>query len=349
MFKKQFEQREQCKREIDTNDMKQLFVIGNGFDIHHKIPSSYKMYRDWLEEHDSELLESLRCYYDVDDGEWWSQFEIKLGHPDMVDYIDKTSFENEPDYGSDDFRDRDYYAGQFAAEAEIGTLVADIKETFTDWVGSLPAPNSDKKIKLDKDDAFFINFNYTDTLQTLYNVKATDILFIHGNVGNGTELILGHNRPYDEIDSEFAPEIPVPPDGLSDEELAEWCDVMADSGENYIHLSVREEVVSQIHRLRKDTEGIIKVNKKSFESLKDVKIIHVYGLSFSPVDVPYLDKIVSEVNAATTKWIVSWYEDEDKMKAKRFFQQKGINAELVSYIKLNDILLIKQSELKFEE
>lgn len=329
--------------------MKQLYIIGNGFDIHHSIPSSYKNYRDWLEENDEDIIERLRNYYDVDEDEWWNEFELELGHADMADYIEETAFENEPDYGSDNFRDRDYHAGQIAAEDEIGSLVADIKETFTDWVGSLPAPNSDKKIKLDKDDAFFINFNYTDTLQTLYNVKATDILFIHGNVGNGTELILGHNRPYDEIDSEFAPEIPVPPDGLSDEELAEWYDVMADSGENYIHQSVREEVVSQIHRLRKDTEGIIKVNKKSFESLKDVETVHIYGLSFSPVDVPYLDEIVREVNTATTKWIVSWYKDEDRKKAECFFKQKGINAELVNYIKLNDILQVKQAELKFEE
>ena len=125
--------------------------------------------------------------------------------------------------------------------------------------------------------------------------------------------------------------------------------VMADSGENYIHQSVREEVVSQIHRLRKDTEGIIKVNKKSFESLKDVETVHIYGLSFSPVDVPYLDEIVSEVNTATTKWIVSWYKDEDRKKAECFLKQKGINAELVNYIKLNDILQVKQAELKFEE
>lgn len=68
-------------------------------------------------------------------------------------------------------------------------------------MSSLPTPNSDQKISLDKKDAFFINFSYTDTLQTLYyNVKPNDILFIHGNVGLRTELILGHNRPYDEIE-----------------------------------------------------------------------------------------------------------------------------------------------------
>lgn len=329
--------------------MKQLYIIGNGFDIHHGIPSRYSNYREWLEENDSDLIERLRNYYDVDEKEWWNQFELELGHPDMADYIDNTAFENEPDYGSDDFRDRDYHAGEFQAEDEIGSLVVDIKGTFTEWVGSLPAPNSDKKINLDKEDSFFINFNYTDTLQTLYNVKPTDILFIHGNVGEGTELILGHNRPYDEIDSEFAPEIPTPPDELSDEDLAEWYEDMADSGEDYIHQSVRGEVVSQIHNLRKDTEKIIKANKETFEALKDVQTVHIFGLSFSPVDEPYLDEVVRRVNVAKTNWVVSYYSDDDKENAELFFGSKGIKNEFVNYVKLDDLLLVKQAELVFEE
>ena len=325
--------------------MKQLYIIGNGFDIHHGIPSRYSNYRDWLEENDADLIGRLRNYCDVDDKEWWNQFELELGHPDMAEYIDETAFKNEPNYGSDEFRDRDYYAGQIMAEDEIGTLVADIKGTFTDWVGSLPAPKSDKKIQLDKDDAFFINFNYTDTLQTLYDVKPADILFIHGNVGLGTRLVLGHNRASDELDAEFAPEIPTPPNDLSNAELAEWYDEMADSGEDYIHQSVREEVVSQIHSLRKDTENIIKANRKTFEALNDVQTIYIYGLSFSPVDEPYLDEVASKVNALTTKWVVSYYSEEDKENAERFFGLKGIKKDSVSFVKLGDLQVVKQPEL----
>ncbi len=329
--------------------MKTLYLIGNGFDIHHSIPSRYSNYQNWLEENDADLLERLRNYYDVDDKEWWKQFELELGHPDMAEYIEETAFENQPDYGSDDFRDRDYHAGEFAAEDEIGSLVAEIKNTFTGWVASLPAPRSDKKITLDKSDAFFINFNYTDTLQTLYNVKPESILFIHGNVGMGSDLVLGHNRDYEELENEFAPEIPTPPDDLEDEELAEWYDENADAGEDYIHQSVRGEVVSQILRLGKDTEGIIKRNKKTFESLKDVETIHIYGLSFSPVDMPYLDEVVSAINKTKTQWAVSYYSEEDKESAEAFFKKCGIKEDFVSYVKLNDLLLVKQGELDFEE
>jgi len=94
---------------------------------------------------------------------------------------------------------------------------------------------------------------------------------------------------------------------------------MADANENYIHKSVRGEVVSQIHRFRKDTENSIKVNKKTIEKLKGVETVHIYGLSFSPVDVPYMNEIASKVNTATTKWKVNFYSDEDKEKAVFIF------------------------------
>ena len=162
----------------------------------------------------------------------------------------------------------------------------------------------------------------------------------------GTELVLGHNRPYSELEAEFAPELPEPPDDLDGIELAEWYDENSDNGEDYIHQSVRGEVASQIHNLRKDTENIIKMNKKTFEALKNVEQVYIYGLSFSPVDEPYLDEVLRKVNEETTKWTVSYYSPADKETAKQYFGKKGIN--LVDFIKLEDLTLLKQIEIKFE-
>ena len=39
-----------------------LYIIGNGFDMHHGIKSGYSNYRKWLEENDSDLYERLREY-----------------------------------------------------------------------------------------------------------------------------------------------------------------------------------------------------------------------------------------------------------------------------------------------
>lgn len=326
-----------------------LYIIGNGFDMHHGIKSGYSNYRKWLEENDPDLYERLREYYDVDADEWWWQFEQSLGYPDMSDYIEQTAFENEPDFGSDDFRDRDYHAGQIQAEDEIGGLVQEIRDSFTEWVASLSLPLSDKKISLDQDDAYFINFNYTDTLQSVYNVSDENILSIHGNVTKGTDLVLGHNRTYDEINTEYVVELPEPPADLNDEDLAEWYDNHSDDGEDYIHQSVRGEVVSQISSLRKNTAGIILANKKIFESLKDVKHIFVYGLSFSSIDTPYIDELISHIDKDTVQWKVSYLTEDDLAKEQAYFKLKGIKSSLLSYIKLDELLLVKQAEIPFED
>lgn len=328
--------------------MRKLYIIGNGFDLHHGITSKFSNYRDWLKDNEAELLDRLSKYYDVENKDWWNQFERELGYPDMSEFIDETAFENQPDFGSDNFRDRDYYAGQYAAEDEIGSLVTEIKRTFADWVKSLPDPNSHKKIKMEKDEAFFINFNYTDTLQKLYNVKPSAILFIHGNACTDSDLVLGHNRTYDDINAEYAPNLPEPPEDLEGAELAIWYDSISDWGEDFIHQLVREEVVSQISSLRKDTDKVIMLNRSFFDSLQAVEDIFIYGLSFSIVDKPYLDEIISKLRIDSTMWTVSYYSESDKETAKQYFNKKNINEALVKYVKLEDLTLLRQIEIKFD-
>ena len=70
--------------------MKNLYIIGNGFDCHHGINSSYSAYRQWLEENEPELYERLREFYYVDDDEWWWQFEVNLGEIELADYVQYT-------------------------------------------------------------------------------------------------------------------------------------------------------------------------------------------------------------------------------------------------------------------
>lgn len=54
--------------------MKNLFIIGNGFDIHHGINSRYSDYREWLKGYDFDLYNKLCRLYDSteDDDDWWN-------------------------------------------------------------------------------------------------------------------------------------------------------------------------------------------------------------------------------------------------------------------------------------
>ena len=52
-----------------------LYIIGNGFDLHHGINSSYRNFRDWLYENEPTVIQDIEEAYGCCDDEWWSDFE----------------------------------------------------------------------------------------------------------------------------------------------------------------------------------------------------------------------------------------------------------------------------------
>ena len=165
--------------------MKNLYIIGNGFDIHHCINSSYSAYRKWLLENDKSLHERLCEYFDINEinkYEWWNDFENNLGNIKLHDYIMLKSFINQPNYERDDFMNMDLYTDTSDIEHDIGGLVEEIKNSFSEWIQSLDKAKISNKIRISTEDNFFINFNYTHTLEDIYNIPSKDILHIHGDI-----------------------------------------------------------------------------------------------------------------------------------------------------------------------
>lgn len=69
--------------------------------------------------------------------------------------------------------------------------------------------------------------------------------------------------------------------------------------------------------LKKDVADCIEKNTQFFNDILDVKRIFVYGFSFSPIDMPYLEKIIRRTNSET-HWVISWYSQEDKRRIMDF-------------------------------
>lgn len=100
--------------------MKHLYIIGNGFDLHHNIPSSYRNFHNWLEKHDIETFDKVGNILETNEPEWWNEFESSLGKPLTVKlFAEGVAFENQPDYASDDYRDRNLYVAEYEVEREL--------------------------------------------------------------------------------------------------------------------------------------------------------------------------------------------------------------------------------------
>ena len=53
---------------------KHLYIIGNGFDLHHGINSSYKNFQEWMYENHPDVIEKVDEIYGICNEEWWSEF-----------------------------------------------------------------------------------------------------------------------------------------------------------------------------------------------------------------------------------------------------------------------------------
>ena len=113
------------KNSISTvNDMK-LYVIGNGFDVHHGLDTRYTSFGLYLKNNYRETYELLLHYYGFADLDpdfpttmsdpLWSEFETSMSLLDK-DSVLEANMDLMPNYSSDDFRDRDRYTLQIEME-----------------------------------------------------------------------------------------------------------------------------------------------------------------------------------------------------------------------------------------
>lgn len=296
--------------------MKNLYIIGNGFDKHHKIPSGYLDFHKWLKENNPELVEQIDELYGYSN-DLWGNFEVELGNLDIPSVASEIYSKNPADESSD-HHERTFHAGAIVAGDTVGEIYNKIRAMFPEWVKSLPAANTCNKIKIDKEDSFFITFNYTDTLIDVYNIPMDDILFIHGRA-SGSEsrfLVLGH--------------------GKSREEIQQEAEANFDKETHPAFIQTVEAVERQVNMMKKDTSWIIDANQSTWKAMKNVQHIYCYGLSLSPVDMPYLQKIVASIDVKHVIWHVNVFGNNNE----EIDAQKANKMNILSYLGIEEGLIV---------
>ena len=66
-----------------------------------------------------------------------------------------------------------------------------LRHLFSGWILSLDITEADSKYQF-KDDCFFVNFNYTNTLEKRFKVPKSSIYHIHGDAEHPDSIIFGH-------------------------------------------------------------------------------------------------------------------------------------------------------------
>lgn len=285
--------------EMKNMRLNTLFIIGNGFDINHGIKSKYSDFREWLEVHGDKNLIFFLEYFFSNTTDVWSNLEEALGTYNEEDMLDFYNPKSEINY------DRSYLYVDSVTDMPKDVVSPNIdlfKEYYKEWVESVDISCASKKFNL-SNEALYLNFNYTDTLETVYNIMPSNILHIHGSRLNKDEYIVGHNCFRNPLDT-------------------------YDESKLYFESDALSRIIEFMNSLRKNPEDIIKRNENFFFKLSNIQQIIVYGHSMSSIDWPYFKKIIDNVSKGAI-WIVSFHSSDDIDNIRKFENKYNIKVNLI--------------------
>lgn len=313
-----------------------LFIIGNGFDISHNIPCKYSHFYEYLEDNRTDILDIMEKFYYVDnDSDLWSDFEKGLEENINYDSLSEIIGENVPYFGSDDFRDGDWYNAQIYVEQESDELLENIRSGFEEWIESLDIEKVTKKYKIDSS-ARFITFNYTDVLEQIYKISNLNVLHIHNRVGE--DLIFGHGKKVENFNVKEA---------LYGDENAHLSideDGNIESNESGHEKFAEDAVCAFYDKMRKHSEEVIQNHSDFFDNLSEINDVFVLGHSYNEIDFPYFKKISESINIISN-WNLFYFSDKDKNSAEKIMTAINIPINLQHYKHCSE-LEIEENQLK---
>ncbi|MDQ6724552.1 MAG: bacteriophage abortive infection AbiH family protein [Thermoproteota archaeon] len=291
--------------------MNTLYIIGNGFDLHHNLQTSYCDFHRYIKKNNKDLQNTLEEYFDfkIRNDKLWENFEEDLATFDSRSFFDKN---NHIDVMDESFRRNFMFGLEDDLKEQTEQLISDIRIAFGDWLNSIDIESTSKKLPITQN-AFFINFNYTLVLEHVYKIQEENILHIHGDINNDSELLIfGHN-----IVMEEEPELDE--DGNSSRTL------YTDSESAAKH---------PFHEFYKPVPNIISENSKAFKLASNVKNIFILGHSLNQIDIPYFKEIIIHTN--NPLWNVSYYNNDERKRHLSVLNQIGIPNELIKMLRLKD-------------
>lgn len=286
-----------------------LYVIGNGFDLHHKINSSYSQSGWYLKQADAELHQTIENYLPFEGD--WSDLEATL--PIWMWILLSMMLHS---YGVDDWSDSYHDDYQYEVQRIVSALSDDLKTAFTAWVETLKIPDrstcSVPLLPLNASSRY-LNFNYTNMLQQLYGIPKKQVLHIHNAIADEpANLILGHA---------FNPS--------SRKSLNHGHDL---EDQDTRITQANEILDSYFSATYKPTGEVIDKHRGYFDSLSGTDKIFVVGHSLADVDMPYFAEIVSATKASNPAWVVTYYKDSEISEKTRALSRAGVPNNRISFV-----------------
>lgn len=283
-----------------------LYIIGNGFDRAHDLPTSYWDFREFLSIHYPAFLDSFESHFAVPPGSalLWNELESNLANINEDVIIESaTTFDVGAESGDIGIEDTLYF--YFSDEyGHIEQMAKYLKQ----WIRTVRIRDLHSKVPLlvNNDMDFFVSFNYTGVLERTYNIPPAHITHIHGSLhGYDIDPVLGHGNSscIANIRSRLAQA-----QDLFDEKLTSICRVLCE----------------YYDRTYKHTDRyfykLFQLQEKTFDE------IVVAGHSLSGVDLPYFN-LIDELTAHSLNWRIYYFDPLKEEEMAHNLMQCGIPRE----------------------
>ncbi|MEC1177244.1 bacteriophage abortive infection AbiH family protein [Metasolibacillus meyeri] len=292
-----------------------LFIIGNGFDRGHNLPTSYWDFRTFLKKNHYYFLDDFEEKYYLGKEDLkeflWNNLEFNLANI-QDDVLAEQMYQNTDlglESGNVGIEDtlEDYFIGRFDY---IENLTLYLKEWIGEVNGELNGKNKITSFIKENSPDKFINFNYTTTLEEIYKIENENVLHIHGVVDGDDDLILGHSNLdrinyFNEKHIEFQNKL--------DEQSAPIFYTLA----NYCFKTYKN-VNKNMHLL----------SKFNFDLIEQIMII---GHSLSDVDLPYFKEIKKRTGEGI-KWTIFFHSDNQVDMFREQLKKVGVNEQQIHMI-----------------
>ena len=288
----------------DRNHTKQLYIIGNGFDLMHGIPSSYSDFGRFCKTNNRELFEMMNREFPSlsKDNNLWSNFESSLGEPDY-----NLLFQMAKNNRIEKLQN---------ADRPIGVDYSTLAYVMAKWIDSLSelikTTTIPKKVFLNGKNSVFLTFNYTNTLEVIYGISSEICYHIHERYRDDTAgMFVGYNWGHSKCKEDISSDLRAIGVNVVDVIPYEIATVVKDFGKRY-----------------EDGNLILeKITKKTQRNVDDIIVI---GHSMSEVDYCYFQTIRD--NFKTARWHVFYYDNKDLVKKRRSVIDLNIanNTEFIS-------------------
>ena len=271
-----------------------LYIIGNGFDLHHGLKTSYLNFRDdYVKKKCSILWNDLLDIYGSapqNDNLWWKDFENMLG---KVDYESLSQSRN----------------GDALGFIKVRNLMkGKLPPLFGSWIKTV-----DRQIVLNKiilmdefdANALFFTFNYTLLLEKAYHVKEENVWHIHGTIKHPDDIVVGHDADAGQL-VKYTQE-------YNEDQLR-------------ISTSYADNINQEALNGAKKVRNRIYLQEDKFYQYSNIRHYVSMGFSFNDIDMPYIEKIWSiNERKEDVDWILYWHSDGENIWMKEKIIGLGVS------------------------